>query len=185
MRRSVFKILALLTLCIALIVSWFFARPLFTTHASSSTAVTTSHWLYVVVDGGAYVYDIDHNHALVKHFSLPVAGKRGVAVSPTRGLLYVSQCGQNNCAGKTGSLLAYDLVHNKVAWVTHYPFGVDQFAVTPDGSTIYMPHGSDANDGTTTILDASNGKVIGSIKTGTNGHNTVISLDGTQVYLGG
>ncbi len=35
------------------------------------------------------------------------------------------------------------------------------------------------------ILDASNGKVIGSIQTGTDGHNTIVSLDGTQVYLTG
>ncbi len=72
-----------------------------------------------------------------------------------------------------------------VAWIANYSFGVDQFAVTPDGSTIYMPHGSDSTDGVHSILDASDGKVTGSISTGTDGHNTIISLDGTQVYLGG
>jgi hypothetical protein len=91
----------------------------------------------------------------------------------------------NNCGGSNGSLLAYDLVHDVVAWIANYSFGVDQLAVTPDGSTIYMPHGADASDGTHTILDASDGKPTGSIQTGTNGHNTVVSLDGTQVYLGG
>ncbi len=189
MSKYVLRGVALLTLCLALLVSLLFVRPLLPTYATSNTAktsaVVTSHWLYVVVDGGAYVYDIDRNHALVKHIALPVAGKRGVGVSPSRGLLYVSMCGQNVCAGKSGSLLAYDLVHNKVAWTVKYPFGVDQFAVTPDGSTIYMPHGTDSSDGVTSLLDASNGKVIGSIATGTDGHNTVASLDGTQVYLAG
>jgi hypothetical protein len=146
---------------------------------------TTAHWLYVVDDGTVYVYDIDNNHALVKQFPIPEAGKRGVAVAPNQGLLYISECGKSNCGGKNGSLLAYDLVHDVVAWIANYSFGVDQFAVTPDGSTIYMPHGSDASDGTHSILDASNGKPIGSIQTGTNGHNTVVSLDGTQAYLGG
>ena len=146
---------------------------------------TVAHWLYVPTDGRVYVYDIDNNNALVKQFPIPEAGKRGVSMSPNRGLLYISECGMNNCAGKNGSLLAYDLVHDVVAWIANYSFGVDQFAVTPDGSTIYMPHGSDSADGVHSILDASDGKVIGSIATGTDGHNTVISLDGTQVYLAG
>jgi DNA-binding beta-propeller fold protein YncE len=134
----------------------------------------TAHWLYVVDDGTVYVYDIDNNHALVKQFPIPEAGKRGVAVAPGRGLLYVSECGTSNCKGSHGSLLAYDLVHDVVAWIANYPFGVDQLAVTPDGSTIYMPHGADATDGQTSILDASDGKPTGSITTGTNGHNTIV-----------
>lgn len=145
----------------------------------------TAHWLYVVDDGEVYVYDIDNNHALVKQFSIPEAGKRGVGVAPAQGILYVSECGTNTCSGSNGSLIAYDLVHDVVDWIAKYSFGVDQFAVTPDGSTIYMPHGADASDGTHSVLDASDGKPIASIQTGTNGHNTVASLDGTQVYLGG
>lgn len=157
-------------------------------HASANTSAAVSgmsHWLYVVEDGTVFVYDIDNNHALVKTFSIPETGKRGVAVSPSRGLLYVSFCGRTNCGGTHGYLLAYDLVHNRVAWSVSYPFGVDQPAVTPDGSKIYMTHGSDATDGITSVIDASNGKVIGSISTGTNGHNAVTSLDGTQVYSTG
>ncbi len=148
-------------------------------------ASATSHWMYVVEDGLVSVYDIDNNNALVKTFSIPEAGKRGVVVSPSRGMLYVSFCGATNCSGTHGSLLAYDLVHNKVAWSVNYPFGVDQPAITPDGSKIYMPHGDDSTDGITSIIDASNGSVIGSINTGTNGHNVAASLDGTQVYITG
>jgi hypothetical protein len=159
------------------------ANPISVTPNPSGS--TTAHWIYVVNDGQVYVYDIDNNHALVKQFPIPEAGKRGVAVAPNQGLLYITECGMNNCGGSNGSLLAYDLVHDVVAWIANYSFGVDQLAVTPDGSTIYMPHGADASDGTHTILDASDGKPIGSIQTGTNGHNTVVSLDGTQVYLGG
>ncbi|HEY5005569.1 MAG TPA: hypothetical protein VII61_20575 [Ktedonobacteraceae bacterium] len=145
----------------------------------------TAHWLYVVDDGTIYVYDIDNNHTLVKQIPIPEKGKRGLVVAPNQGLLYISECGTGNCSGSHGSLLAYDLVHDVVAWIANYTFGVDQMAITPDGSTIYMPHGSDASDGTYSILDASDGKVTGSIHTGTNGHNTIVSLDGTQVYLAG
>jgi hypothetical protein len=144
-----------------------------------------AHWLYVVNDGQVYAYDIDNNHSLVKHFSIPEAGKRGVAAAPGRGLLYISECGTATCGGGHGSLMAYDLVRDIVAWIANYSFGVDQFAITPDGSTIYMPHGADASDGTHSVIDATDGKPTASIQTGTNGHNTVVSLDGTQAYLGG
>jgi DNA-binding beta-propeller fold protein YncE len=154
----------------------------FNTKPSSNA---TAHWLYVVDDGKVYVYDIDNNHTLIKQFTISEQGKRGIAVSPSRGLLYVSFCGATDCGGGHGNLLAYDLVHDRVAWSVSYPFGVDQLAVTPDGSKIYMSQGSDSSAGTTSILDANNGKVIGSIKTGTNGHNALVSLDGTQVYLTG
>lgn len=149
------------------------------------SGATTAHWLYVVNDGKVYVYDIDNGHALVKQFAIPEAGKRGVMIAPSRGYLYVSECGTTSCAGQHGSLLAYDLVNNAVAWIANYSFGVDQPAITPNGATIYMPHGSDASDGAHSVLDASSGKVIGTITTGTNGHNTVVSLDGTQAYLAG
>ena len=57
--------------------------------------------------------------------------------------------------------------------------------MTIDGSTIYMPHGLDSGDGYATILDASNGRPTGSIYTGTNLHNTIVSLDNTRAYLTG
>ena len=83
--------------------------------------------------------------------------------------------------------IAYDLVHDVVAWIANYPFGTDQGAITPDESEIYMSHGLDASDGVWTVLDASNGKPTASIVTGTNdgGHNTIASLDGSQVYFTG
>jgi hypothetical protein len=84
-----------------------------------------------------------------------------------------------------GEVYAYDLVHDVVAWIANYSFGIDQFAVTPDGSTIYMPHGSDSGQGYHSIIDASDGKPTGTITTGTDGHNTIVSLDGTKAYLGG
>ncbi len=159
------------------------AFPVSVTPNPSGSA--TAHWFYAVDDGEVYAYDIDNNHALVKQFPIPEAGKRGVAVAPNQGLLYVTECGMNICAGKNGSLLAYDLVHDVVAWIANYPFGVDQLAVTPDGSTIYMPHGADSGQGYHSVIDASDGKVTGTITTGTDGHNTIVSLDGTQAYLAG
>jgi hypothetical protein len=59
-----------------------------------------AHRLYVVDDGLVSVYDIDSNNTLVKQFPIPEAGKRGVVVAPSRGLLYVSECGPSDCSGK-------------------------------------------------------------------------------------
>ena len=145
----------------------------------------TAHDLYVVDDGRIFVYDIDNDHALVKQIPIPEQGKRGLTIAPSQGMLYVSECGPVYCRGSHGSLVAYDLVHDHVAWIANYSFGVDQQAITPDGSTIYMPHGDDGTDGLTSILDASNGKPIGTINTGTNGHNTIASLDGSKIYQTG
>ena len=147
---------------------------------------TVGHWLYVVTDGTVYAYDIDNGHKLVKQFAIPEAGKRGLAVAPSQGLLYITECGgSSGCGGKNGGLIAYDLVHDVVAWIANYSFGVDQPAVTPDGSKIYMPHGLDASDGAFSVLDASDGKPIGSIATGTDGHNVIVSPDGAEAYLTG
>ncbi len=184
MLKRILNIRILLVVCLALLLGWGVWHQFAGTRATHA-ASTTSHWLYVVDDGTVFVYDIDNNNALVKQITIPEAGKRGVGVSPQLGMLYVSFCGATNCGGGHGSLLAYDLVHNAVAWSVNYAFGVDQFAVTADGMKIYMPHGSDAIDNTTSIIDATNGNVIGSINTGTNGHNTITSLDGSQVYLAG
>ncbi len=187
MVKRVFGMRSVLFACLALLLAVGVLYQFSSTHTATKVhaASVTSHWLYVVEDGTVFVYDIDKNSALVKTFTIPEKGKRGVAVSPSRGLLYVSFCGTNTCGGSHGSLLAYDLVHSKVAWSVNYPFGVDQPAITPDGSKIYMTHGADSSDGITSVIDASNGKVIGSINTGTDTHNAAASLDGTQVYLTG
>jgi DNA-binding beta-propeller fold protein YncE len=189
MPKRFLSILVIVISCLAMIPGFVAAQLPITAPTTrlkpSVSSGITAHWLYVVDDGGLYVYDIDNNHAMVKHIAIPVMGKRGVAVAPTTGMLYISECGTNNCSGLHGSLLAYDLIHDTVAWTVNYPFGVDQLAVTPDGTKIYMPHGADSTDGITSILDAHTGKVIGSIQTGTDGHNTIVSQDGTQVYLAG
>jgi DNA-binding beta-propeller fold protein YncE len=149
-----------------------------------------AHLLYVPDDpvDGAHaaqvsVYDIDNGFGLVKQFPVPEAGKRGVAAAPNQGVLYIAECGTGICGSTAGSLLAYDLVHDVVKWVANYPFGVDQLAVTQDGSTIYMPNGLDSTTGVMNILDAGNGRPTGTINVGFAAHNTIASLDGTKVFL--
>jgi hypothetical protein len=142
-------------------------------------------YLYVVNDGTLYVYDIA-NYSLVKQVPLPIESKRGLMqAAPNSNLLYITYCGSSSCAGTHGSLLAYNLVTDQIAWIANYTFGTDQATITPDGKTIYMAEGEDASGGLTRILDASDGKPISQINTGTNGHDYVASLDGSRVYLSG
>jgi DNA-binding beta-propeller fold protein YncE len=141
------------------------------------------HYLYVFTDQSMSVYDIDHGHGLVQTRSLPGArGIRGAAFAPATHTLYVSY--GNDRAGP-GSLLAYDPARDSVKWTRTYSFGIDSMAVSPDGKRIYMPTGELASGGTWQVLDAHSGDVIGSIEGGHGPHNTIASLDGSQVYLGG
>jgi uncharacterized protein (TIGR03437 family) len=150
-----------------------------------SNPAPIQHYEYVFPDGKMYVYDMDNGFTLVKQVPIPLAnaGIRGTVASPVTHTLYISYGGDGDGNGN-GSMLAYDLIADQVLWSVDYPFGIDSMAVTPDGKTIYMPTG-ELNDGNVwNVMDASNGKVLGSINGGAGPHNTVVSLDGSMVYMG-
>src|SRR5581483_10042204 len=134
----------------------------------------------------AYVYDIDNAFALVTQFPLPVSGVRGLSANVNTGMLYVSYGGDGGSHG-TGSMLEYNLLTNTIVWNVNYSFGIDSMDITPDGKTIYMPDGELAYDGTWHTIDASSGKVTGSIfVAGADAaHNTLVNATGTHAYLGG
>ena len=141
---------------------------------------------YVFDDGLVSVYDIDRQFQLVETISLPQteAGIRGATVSPATHMLFISYGGDGGEYGD-GSVLAYDLVAERVVWTVHLHTGVDSGAVSPDGSRLYMPTGENESSGIWNILDTSNGAVIGKIQGGSGAHNTIASADGRYVYLGG
>jgi hypothetical protein len=147
----------------------------------------TQHYLYVFPDGSINIYDIDNNFQLVKSINLPIlTGGRGAAVDPASNMLYLSYNGDGGAHGN-GSMLKYNLITDSIVWTKNYPFGIDSMSITPDGKTIYMPDGERSYDGTWHILNASDGSVTGSIFVGTGvaAHNTIVSLNGTHVYLAG
>jgi hypothetical protein len=156
----------------------------FTVQNNLSTSITSGRYEYVFPDQNIFVYSLD-TFQLVKHVSMPQLNAiRGVAVVPSTHMLYISYGGAGGSNGN-GFLLKYDLLTDTVIWAQSYSFGVDAFAITPDGSTIYMPDGASSGNGIWEVLNASTGAVTGSINTGMNGpHNTVVSLDGTKVFMG-
>ncbi len=147
----------------------------------------TTHLEYVLDDGTITVYDIDRGHRRIKVIPLTEArGIRGVAASPAAHMLFVSYGGDGGGgSGSTGSLLAFDLVQNRVLWTRSYDTGIDSFDVTPDGSTIYLPTGELSTGGDWLVINARTGDRVGSVAGGAGPHNTVVGLDGRYVYLGG
>jgi DNA-binding beta-propeller fold protein YncE len=152
---------------------------------TGSAAAGIRHYEYVFPDGSIYVYDMDAGHRLVQHVELPMArGIRGVAASPRTHTLYISYGGDGGGNGN-GSMLAYDLLAGRVLWQRSYSTGIDSMAISPDGSRIYMPTGELSSGGTWLVLDGRDGHVITTIQGGNGPHNTVVSLSGRHVYLGG
>jgi DNA-binding beta-propeller fold protein YncE len=143
------------------------------------------HYEYVFPDGWMYVYDMDNGHKLVKSVRLPTnIGVRGVVASQVTHMLYVSYGGDGGHNGN-GFLLKYDLVADRLVWTTTYSHGIDSMAISPDGKTIYMPDGELTSDGIWYVFDANSGNQTGTIYGGLGPHNTIVSLNGAHVYLGG
>jgi DNA-binding beta-propeller fold protein YncE len=82
-------------------------------------------------------------------------------------------------------MLAYDLLAGRVLWQRSYSNGIDSMAISPDGSRIYMPIGELSSGGEWLVLDGRDGHVVTTIQGGNGPHNTIVSLNGRHVYLGG
>jgi hypothetical protein len=174
---------------------WFVAAVLVVTAAWLATAAAspgkatpvTRHLEYVVGDGSISVYDIDRQHRLVQQIPLQgVRGIRGVGAAPTSHTLYISYGGDGGQgSGSTGSLLALDLLTDRIRWNHTYGTGIDSFAVTPDATSIYLPTGELSHGGNWLVIDAHTGAQTGVVAAGAGPHNTVAGLDGRYVYLGG
>ena len=147
------------------------------------SAATIHHYEYVFTAGFIYVYDMDNGFKLLKTVQVPTsAGIRGGVASAATGMLYIAYGSDGNSGGHQ---LAYDLATDKVVWTMSYSHGIDSQSVTPDGKKIYMPEGELASGGTWFVEDTANGNDLGSISTAGHGpHNTIVSPNGTRVYMG-
>jgi DNA-binding beta-propeller fold protein YncE len=151
---------------------------------AATQQLSTGRYLYVFPDRGLDVYDIAAHHRLVVHLEIPQAHSlRGVAAAVRTQRLFLS-VGGNGGANGNGSVVAIDLLTNRVVWQRRYPTGTDGLAVTPDGSRLYIPVGEHTMDDRWHVADAHTGKIIGEIHAGPGPHNTVMSSDGRTVYLG-
>ena len=165
---------------------FFLFRPHTVVRASHLAVTGSHHYFYDFPNGTMNVYDLDNNFALVQSVSIPTTNVRGVVFDPQSGTLYFSDGGNGGSNG-TGGLIKYNLVTRSLVYKQAYNFGVDSFAITPDGKTIYMPDGSATYDGTWHIIDTVSGQVTGSILTadGVSPHDTDMSASGQYVYMEG
>jgi DNA-binding beta-propeller fold protein YncE len=77
---------------------------------------------------------------------------------------------------------AIDLNTERMLWNRTYDGGADRLAVSPDGTTLYVPslEGPHWN-----AVNAATGDVIAKVVTDSGAHNTVYGADGRYVYLAG
>ncbi len=146
-------------------------------------------WLYVVEPGirdylqfggaGILLFDIDRDHQFVRRIETTASqvekprNIKGVCVAPNTSRLYFTT---------PEKLYCFDLITEKTLWEIAPTEGCDRMSITPDGKWIYLPSFEKDN---WNVVDASIGKILTSIETKSGAHNTVVSRDGTRMYLGG
>lgn len=157
--------------------------------AAESPARGTRKFLYVAAPGvrnyleygghGILVFDIEDGHKFVKR--IPSAGVdgqgqpinvKGVCACAATRRLYVSTL-------KT--LMAFDLVSEKLLWEKPYEGGCDRMAIAPDGKFIYLPS---LEKDHWHVVDA-DGAVLTKLVPKSGAHNTIVGLDGAHAYLAG
>src|SRR5919206_3306639 len=146
--------------------------------------------LYVAVPGlrrylehgghGLLVFDIDNGYRFVKR--IPTAGLlrketraldgsmtpaghpsnvKGIAVSLATNSVYISNL---------ETMHRIDLATEKVVWEQEYEGGADRMAISPDGTTIYLPSLEKEH---WHVVDAESGAVLHTLRSGNSGaHNT-------------
>lgn len=130
---------------------------------------------------GVLVFDIDAGHKFVRR--IPTGGVdaatgkplnvKGICADAPSARLYISTI---------RTLMALDLVTEKLLWERSYPNGCDRMALSPDGKTIYLPSLEKEN---WYIVEAATGDVLTTIEPKSRSHNTVFGPDGKECYLAG
>jgi DNA-binding beta-propeller fold protein YncE len=155
---------------------------------SNSHKPLSGRYLYVAVPGirdymgygghGLLVFDMDHNHRLVKRIvtgGLHPNGKpsnvKGIAVSVPLNSIYISTI---------ESLQRIDLGTGEIIWEKFIDKGCDRMAISPDGKLMYLP--SFEKD-IWNVVNCKTGEIIKKITGFKRSHNTVYGLSGKHVYL--
>jgi hypothetical protein len=147
------------------------------------------HFLYVVEPGirnylefggaGILVYDMDQGHKFVRRIKTPASAEakplniKGVCASAATKKLYFTTLTKLYCL---------DLLTDKTMWEKELPGGCDRMSITPDGKILYVPSMEKDH---WNVVDGDKGDVLATIVTKNRAHNTVVSRDGSRMYLGG
>lgn len=148
---------------------------------------STHRYLYVVTPGirdytefggaGILVFDIDQNHKFVKRIETTAS-----KVEKPRNIKGVCGFGNRIYFTTPEKLYCVDVATEKTLWEVSPPNGCDRMSILPNAKTLYVP--SFEKD-TWNVIDGEDGKVVAEIETKSGAHNTVVSRDGTRMYMGG
>ena len=167
-----------------------FAFILLALFCSTVSAAEFKRLLYVATPGirnyleygghGLLAYDMDNNHRFLRRIAtagLDDQGKprnvKGICVSVPLHRVFIS-------TPKT--MMALDLLTEKMLWEKSYDGGCDRMAIAPDGKTIYSPSFESDH---WNVIDAATGEVIQKIVTKSGAHNTIYGPSGKHAYMAG
>jgi DNA-binding beta-propeller fold protein YncE len=153
-------------------------------------ATAEHHYLYVASPGtrnyveyggvGLLVFDVDDGYRFVRRIPTwqtpegkPAENVKGIAASARTGRVYVTSLTR---------VIAIDAVSGATIWDRPYEGGADRLAISPDGSTLYVPQ---LEGPSWHVVDAATGDVLATIDTKSGSHNTIYAADGERVYLAG
>lgn len=157
---------------------------------SQSAQCQESNLLYVASPGvrnyleygghGLVVFDINDNHRFVKRVPLGGLNENGYPIN-IKGI-----CGHAGTGrifvSTIKTLMCVDMTTDRLLWERSYEGGCDRMSISPDGAFLYQPSFEGPH---WHVIDASGGDVITTVVPDSGAHNTVMGLDGRQVYLAG
>ena len=153
-------------------------------------AQQTKHLLYVVSPGlraeldhggiGVLIFDMDHDFRFVQRFPTWPLAQDGTA-EPVKGV--VADAKSNRLYVTTITrVAAFDLLTEKMIWDKPQEGGCDRLAISPDGTTLYVP----ALEGLWwNVVNAENGEHVARVTGGAGSHNTYWADDSSRVYMSG
>jgi DNA-binding beta-propeller fold protein YncE len=152
--------------------------------AAAPGAPGAHRYEYIFLDRELDVVQAQPPFRLVERVRIPeFHSLRGVAVDPRSATVFASVGGNGGSSG-TGALVAYDLPTHDVRWRRSFETGTDSLALTPNGRWLYVPEGERTMSDLWYVVDAQTGHVAAQIHAAPGPHNTIVSRDGTMVYLG-
>ena len=129
---------------------------------------------------GLVVFDMDDGFKFVRRIGgLNLkGGTRGLTGCLATHSLYYSTTDQG--------MGRMDLETDKVVWENKFSRGCDRSSVMLDGSKVFAPTGWwDKSDSPgMVVVDGITGKELRTIKVGPGAHNSIMSLDGTRLFVG-
>src|SRR5687767_1474625 len=125
---------------------------------------------------GVVVFDIDRNHQFVRRIKSGGVDDKGVPLNVKgicahagSGRLYVSTI---------RTLMAFDLLTDRMLWEKSYEGGCDRMSITPDGKYIYLPS---LEKDHWHVVAAEDGRVVKKIVPNSGAYNTIVRSEERRV----